>query len=205
MGRGMVTGLSQEKAGRDPFALFGLWFDEAKRAGLFLHDAITLATCTKDGVPSARMMLLKGFDERGFVFYTNYESRKADELAENPRAAIICHWPVLERQIRVEGEVEKLSTEESTAYFRTRMRGSRLAAWASKQSAPLESPEELKRRFHELEKEYAKGEVPLPPFWGGYRLEPNRIEFWQGRLNRLHDRVLYERTDDGWEMSRLYP
>ena len=140
-------GLSLEMAGEDPFKLFGLWFEDAKRAGLFLHDAITLATCTKDGAPSARMMLLKGFDERGFVFYSNYESRKAEELTENPRAAIISHWPVLERQIRVEGEVEKLTTEESTAYFHSRLRGSQLGAWASAQSAPLESPEKLKSRY----------------------------------------------------------
>ncbi len=205
MGKGMATGLSEMTAGKDPYALFGVWFEDAKRAGLFLHDAIALATCTKDGIPSARMMLLKGFDERGFVFYSNYESRKAGELAENPRAALISHWPVLERQIRSEGEIEKLTTEESFAYFRTRLRGSRLGAWASKQSAPLENPEELKRRFQEMEKKFPEGEVPLPPFWGGYRLKPNRIEFWQGRLNRLHDRVRYERAGDGWEIGRLYP
>jgi pyridoxamine 5'-phosphate oxidase len=205
MGAGMAKGLSHETAGKDPIKLFGQWFEDAKRAGLFLHDAITLATCTKDGVPSARMMLLKGFDERGFVFYTNYESRKAGELTENPRAALVSHWPVLERQIRVEGEVEKLSAEESTAYFHTRPRGSQLGAWASTQSAPLESPEELKRRFNEYEKKYATGAVPLPPFWGGYRLKPFRIEFWQGRLNRVHDRVRYDRVGNSWEMSRLYP
>jgi len=205
MGRGMATGLSKETAGKDPFALFGVWFEDAKRAGLFLHEAITLATCTKDGVPSARMMLLKGFDERGFTFYTNYESRKAGELTENPRAAMILHWPVLERQIRVEGEVEKLTTEESTAYFHSRPRGSQLGAWASAQSTRLESPEELKRRFREMEEKYPKGDVPLPPFWGGYRLKPHRIEFWQGRINRLHDRVRYDRAGDGWEISRLYP
>ena len=151
------------------------------------------------------MMLLKGFNERGFVFYTNYESRKAGELTENPRAAMISHWPVLERQIRVEGEVEKLTTEESTAYFHSRPRGSQLGAWAAAQSTPLESPEELKRRFREIEEKYPQGEVPLPPFWGGYRLKPQRIEFWQGRMNRLHDRVRYDRSDDGWEMVRLYP
>ena len=205
MGRGMATGLSRDTAGKDPFVLFGTWFEDAKRSGLFLYEAITLATCTKDGVPSARMMLLKGFDQRGFVFYTNYESRKASELTENPRAAMILHWAVLERQIRVEGDVEKLTVAESTAYFHSRPRGSQLGAWASAQSAPLESPEELKRRFREYERKYPKGEVPLPPFWGGYRLDPRRIEFWQGRVNRLHDRVRYDRAGDGWAISRLYP
>jgi pyridoxamine 5'-phosphate oxidase len=205
MGGGMAKGLSQEKAGKDPIALFGVWFEDAKRAGMFLHESITLATCTKDGVPSARILLLKGFDERGFVFYTNYESRKADELSENPRAALISHWPVLERQIRVEGEVEKITTEESAAYFHSRIRGSQLGAWASAQSRPLESPGELKKQVREIEEKYPEGEVPLPPFWGGYRLKPQRIEFWQGRLNRLHDRVRYDRSGDGWEISRLYP
>jgi pyridoxamine 5'-phosphate oxidase len=205
MGSGMARGLSQETAGNDPIQLYCEWLEDAKRAGTFLHDAITLATCTKDGVPSARMMLLKGLDDRGIVFYTNFDSRKALELEENPRAALISHWPVLERQVRVEGEVERMTTEESSAYFRSRPRGSQLGAWASQQSAPLESPEELKRRFNELDKKYAKGDVPLPPFWGGYRLKPSRIEFWQGRINRLHDRVRFDRVSDGWEVSRLYP
>ena len=205
MGEGMAKGLSPDTAGNDPIALFGIWLEDAKKAGLFLHNAITLATCTKDAKPSARLMLLKGFDERGFVLYTNYESRKAGELDENPNAALVIHWPVLERQIRVEGSVEKLTEEESSAYFRTRPRGSRLGAWASKQSQPLESPDLLKKRFQEFEQKYPKGEVPLPPFWGGIRVRPERIEFWQGRLNRLHDRVRYEKTADGWEIGRLYP
>ncbi len=201
----MAKGLSEDTAGKDPFDLFGQWFEDAERSGVFLHDAITLATCTKDGVPSARMMLLKGFDERGFMFYTNYESRKAGELTENPRAAMICHWSVLERQIRIEGEVEKLTAEESTAYFHSRPRGSQLGAWASAQSSPLGNPAELKRRFREYEKKYPTGDVPLPPFWGGYRLKPRSIEFWQGRINRLHDRIRYERSGDGWETVRLFP
>ena len=204
LGRGMMRGLSQETAGRDPIVLFGEWLQDARRSGVFLFDSVALATCTRDGTPSVRMMLLKGFDERGFVFYTNYESRKADQLLENPRAAMAFHWPVLERQIRVEGDVEKISTEESEVYFRTRLRGSCIGAWASKQSARLTDPEELHRRFREYDKKFGK-EVPLPPFWGGYRLKPRRIEFWQGRLNRLHDRVCYEKVGDGWEVSRLYP
>ncbi len=205
MGSGMTAGLSEETAGKDPFKLYNKWLENARKSGVFLHDAITLATCTKDGVPSARMMLLKGVGERGLVFYTNYESRKAAELSENPRAALISHWPVLERQIRSEGEVEKLTEAESTAYFRSRPRGSQLGAWASAQSSPLESPDELKRKFSEIEKKFPSGDLPLPPFWGGYRLEPHRIEFWQGRMNRLHDRVRYDRSGDGWEISRLYP
>lgn len=205
MGGGMAKGLSEEAAGKDPIRLYRQWLDDAKRSGVFLHDAITLATSTTDGVPSARMMLLKGVDERGLVFYTNYESRKANELDENPRAALISHWPVLERQVRTEGEVERLTTEESKAYFQSRPRGSQLGAWASDQSAPLESPEELKRRFRELEKKYPTGDLPLPPFWGGYRLTPHHIEFWQGRINRLHDRVRFDRAGDGWEVCRLYP
>ncbi len=205
MGSGMTTGLSEETAGKDPFELYNRWLENAKRSGVFLHEAITLATCTKDGVPSARMMLLKGVDHRGLVFYTNHESRKAGELSENPRAAIISHWPVLERQIRTEGEVERLTEEESTRYFHSRSRGSQIGAWASAQSSKLESPEELKRRFREYEEKYPQGDVPLPPFWGGYRLKPNRIEFWQGRINRLHDRVRYDRAGDGWEVCRLYP
>ncbi len=205
MGSGMAKGLSQETAGKDPIRLYRQWLEDAKRSGTFLHDAITLATCTKDGVPSARMMLLKGVDDRGLVFYTNYESRKASELSENPRAAVISHWPVLERQIRTEGEVERITAEESTAYFHSRPRGSQLSAWASDQSSPLTSPEELKRRFREYEEEYAAGEIPLPPFWGGYRLKPHRIEFWQGRINRLHDRVRFDKVGDEWKVSRLYP
>lgn len=205
LGRGVTKGLDELTAADDPIRLFTRWFDDAKRAGIFLPDAMTLATATPDGVPSARMMLLKGVDERGFVFYTNYESRKAGDLAANPPGALVVHWAILERQVRVEGRVERLSEAESAAYFRTRARGSQIGAWASRQSAPLSSRAELERRFEDADRRYAHDEVPLPPFWGGYRLRPERIEFWQGRLNRLHDRLQYDRDGDRWRVTRLYP
>jgi pyridoxamine 5'-phosphate oxidase len=151
------------------------------------------------------MMLLKGFDARGFVFYTNYESRKAAELAENARAAFLAYWNVLHRQVRVEGTIERLSEEENVAYFRTRPRGSRLGAWASAQSSVLTSRQELEQQFQEREAEFEGQEVPLPPFWGGFRLRPDVIEFWQGRVNRLHDRIRFCRDQDGWSVTRLYP
>lgn len=166
---------------------------------------MTVATATSDGAPSARMMLLKGVDPGGFVFFTNYESRKGGELRANPRAALVFHWPILQRQVRVEGTVTRLSPAESEAYFRTRPRGSRIGAWASTQSAELPSRAELDRKVGEQERRFAGQEVPLPPFWGGYRLVPMTIEFWQGRLDRLHDRIRYTRSDAGWSVSRLYP
>ena len=204
-GRGFVRGLAEESAGDDPIALFNRWLGDAKRAGLFLPESMTLATCASDGAPSARQMLLKGADDLGFVFYTNFESRKGEELNANPRAALVFHWPILERQVRVEGPVERLPKEQAEAYFSTRPRGSQLGAWASDQSRPVQSRAALQSRFAELEKKYAGGEVPLPPFWGGFRLRPLRIEFWQGRLNRLHDRLAYTRVGGGWEVVRLYP
>jgi len=181
------------------------WIEDARRAGIFLPERVNLATATKDGIPSARMMLHKGVDDRGFLFYTNYESRKGRELEENPNAALTFHWSVLERQIRVEGTVEKLSQEESEAYFSSRPRGSRIGAWASDQSRAVESREQLEQRFREYDKKYPGENIPLPHFWGGWRLEPQRIEFWQGRLDRLHDRIRYDRKGDGWEITRLNP
>jgi pyridoxamine 5'-phosphate oxidase len=151
------------------------------------------------------MMLLKGVDQRGFVFFTNYESRKGDELSANPRAALVFHWGILERQVRVEGTVTRIDQEDSEAYFRSRPRGSRLGAWASTQSRPLPSRDELEARFTRFDAEYPGDSVPLPPFWGGYRLTPQRIEFWQGKLNRLHDRLRYTREGGGWSVERLYP
>jgi pyridoxamine 5'-phosphate oxidase len=150
-------------------------------------------------------VLLKGVDERGFCFFTNYESRKSAELAANPRAALTFHWAILERQVRIEGTVERLSEAESFAYFRSRPRGSRIGAWASRQSAVLDDRETLEREVREHEARFAGRDIPLPPFWGGYRVIPTRIEFWQGRINRLHDRLAFERTADGWKSVRLYP
>ncbi|MFQ5678959.1 MAG: pyridoxamine 5'-phosphate oxidase [Gemmatimonadota bacterium] len=207
LGRGVLQGIPELAEEPDPILLFRRWFEEAKRAGILLPEAMSVATATPDGLPAARMMLLKEVGESGFLFYTNYESRKAHELEMNPRAALLFHWGVYQRQVRVEGDVARLSPEESAAYFRTRPRGSQLGAWASMQSRELESRAELKRRFAERRTEFRGREVPLPPFWGGYRLIPERIEFWQGRANRLHDRLLYTRGEEGggWRRVRLFP
>jgi pyridoxamine 5'-phosphate oxidase len=166
---------------------------------------VALATADATGKPSVRMVLLRGADERGFVFHTNYNSRKALELADNPRAALCFHWHSLEEQIRVEGEVERLSAEESDAYFNSRPRGSQLGAWASNQSAVLTSRETLEEAYRAIERQYAGTPVPRPPFWGGFRLVPDRIEFWFGRPDRLHDRILYTKEGSGWKIERLYP
>jgi pyridoxamine 5'-phosphate oxidase len=201
----MAGGLSELTVADEPIALFNEWFKNAKQAGIFLPEAITLATATKEGVPSARMMLLKAADSSGFVFYTNFGSRKVAELRENPRAALVVHWPTLQRQVRVEGVVQQLSSEESQAYFATRPRGSQIGAWASQQSTPVTSRAELEQRFREYEQKFSGGEVPLPDFWGGFRLEPSCIEFWQGRLNRLHDRLRYTPEGNSWHVTRLCP
>ena len=194
-----------EALSQDPLELFEHWFAEAKRAGVEVPEAMTLATATGEGAPSARMVLLKGVDEDGFVFYTGYGSRKSEELEQNPRAALVLYWRPLGRQVRVEGSVERVSGPESAAYFTTRPRGSQLAAWASQQSRPLGSREELDRRYAELELEYEGRDVPLPPHWGGYRLRPEAIEFWEHRENRLHDRIRYTRARAGWKVERLSP
>jgi pyridoxamine 5'-phosphate oxidase len=205
LGRGVVRGLPPLTPTDDPIAFFQRWFAEAQAAGIYLPESMTLATASTDGAPAARMLLLKAVDRRGFVFYTNYASRKGAELAANPRAALVFHWAVLQRQVRVEGPVARLAATESAAYFRTRARGSRIGAWASHQSAPLADRAELDRRVQEYEGRFAGQDVPLPPFWGGFRLEPRVIEFWQGRVNRLHDRVRYTREGAAWSVGRLYP
>lgn len=204
-GKGVVRGLTEEQAGTDPFILFDRWFREAREAGLYLPESMALATSTPDGRPSVRQVLLKAADDRGFVFYTNYDSRKGIEIAENPRGALAIHWPILQRQVRVNGAVEKTSTEESRAYFDSRPRGSRIGAWASAQSSVLRGRSELERRFRETQERFSSGDVPLPEFWGGYRVIPETIEFWQGRANRLHDRLRFTRDGDGWTIDRLYP
>jgi pyridoxamine 5'-phosphate oxidase len=205
LGRGVVIGLSEDSAGSDPVALFRRWYRDAQESGIRLAESATLATCTPDGRPSARMVLLKSFGDDGFDFYTNYGSRKARELDENPRAALVLYWNALERQVRIAGTTERLSPAESEAYFRTRPRGSQLSAWASRQSAEVESRAELERRMKEAEERFRGREVPCPDYWGGYRLRAERIEFWQGRLNRLHDRIEFERRDTGWIRRRLLP
>lgn len=206
-GQGLARGISEADEGRDPILLFQEWWAAAEDAGLFLPEALALATAAPDGRPSVRMVLLKGLDDRGFVFFTNYRSRKARELERNPVASMCFHWGVLERQVRVEGTVARTSREESEAYFRTRPRGSRIGAWASEQSTELTSKEELLKRMEELEARHGGDEVPLPDFWGGYRLTPTVIEFWQGRPNRLHDRLVFSRASPGepWETRRLQP
>lgn len=199
-------GLSEAGAGQDPIRLFARWYDAALDAGVPLPDAMALATAASDGRPSSRMVLLKGFDEDGFVFYTNYESRKAAELDANPRAALTFHWTILERQVRIEGATVRTSRDEAKEYFRTRPAESRIGAWASPQSREIASREALEARAAARAEEFSGRDIPLPPFWGGYRVVPERIEFWQGRAGRLHDRLLYERNDDGgWTRKRLAP
>jgi pyridoxamine 5'-phosphate oxidase len=199
-------GLAEEDVDPDPVVQFGRWLGDAQAAGLVEPTATALATATADGRPSARMVLLRGVDQRGFVFYTNYESRKAAELAANPRAALVFWWGELQRQVRVEGRVERTSQEESAAYFATRPLGSRLSAWASPQSQVIPDRAVLERRVAELAAAYPGGDVPLPPFWGGYRLVHEVVELWHGRPNRLHDRLRYTRVPGGgWRIERLAP
>jgi pyridoxamine 5'-phosphate oxidase len=200
------AGLTEAGAEPDPIEQFRLWFDETLAANLHEPNAMILATATPDGRPSARVVLLKGFDERGFVFYTNYEGRKGRELDANPGCALVFYWGELERQVRVEGRAARVPDEESDAYYASRPRGSRIGAWASEQSRLVESRDVLEERIRGLEAEYEGRDVPRPPFWGGYRVEPEIVEFWQGRENRMHDRLAYRRTGDGgWHRERLQP
>jgi pyridoxamine 5'-phosphate oxidase len=205
LGQGVVRGIPEAEADADPIELFRRWLAIAEEAGIHEPNAVALATATADAHPSVRMVLLKDVDERGFVFYTNYESRKAQEIEANPHAALCIHWSVLERQIRVTGSVARVTEEESLTYFRSRGRGSRIGAWASKQSQTLGKRDELEHRVAEVKERFEGGDIPLPTFWGGYRIEPLTIEFWQGKADRLHDRLEFRKTDEGWTSHRLYP
>jgi pyridoxamine 5'-phosphate oxidase len=202
----MRKGLRQADLNPDPFLQFRAWYETALAAQIRLPDAMTLATATPDGKPSARMVLLKGFDERGFVFFTNYESRKGTELAANPHAALVLYWKEFDRQVRIEGTVERTSSEESDAYFPTRPWESQVSAHISKQSEEIPNREVLERRIQETMSAYPDERIARPHFWGGYRLVPRVIEFWQGRPNRVHDRLRYRRSADGrWIIRRLSP
>jgi pyridoxamine 5'-phosphate oxidase len=197
--------LREEDVDLDPLRQFAVWFREAGEAGHRAPEAMAVATATPDAAPSVRMVLMKAFDERGFVFYTNYESRKAEELDANPRAALLFHWDALGRQVRIEGTVERTSPEESAEYVRSRPRGSQLSALASPQSRRVETREELERLVAELTVLHERDNLPLPEHWGGFRVRPESYEFWQHRDDRLHDRLRYTSAGDGWALTRLAP
>jgi pyridoxamine 5'-phosphate oxidase len=201
--------LTESSVDADPFRQFARWYADAIEAATGRDEvaahAMCLSTVGPDGRPSARMVLLRGFDERGFVFYTNYESRKAVELEANPNAAVTFHWPDLARQVRAEGRVERVALEETIEYFAARPRGHRLGAWASPQSRTIPDRAWLEARLDEVDARFAGEEVPLPPFWGGYRMRPDRFELWLSRTDRLHDRLAYTRADGGWRLERLAP
>ena len=202
-----LAGLSEADLDSNPIQQFNLWFEQALAADLIEPNAMTLATATADGKPSARIVLLKGVSERGFVFYTNYGSQKGRQLIANPYAALVFHWDKLERQIRIEGKVEKLSSVESLEYFHSRPKASQLGAWTSNQSQVIANREVLEQKLASLQAQYSDEDtIPLPEHWGGFRVVPNRLEFWQGRPSRLHDRLLYDLEADGsWSISRLAP
>lgn len=200
-----LAGLTEKDLARNPFRQFEKWFAEAEAAKVIEPNAMTLATATRDGKPSARTVLLKALDGRGFVFFTNRESEKGRQLAENAQASLLFPWLALERQIRIDGRVEKVGAEENEVYFHSRPHGSQLGAWASPQSTVVTGRAALEANLRAVEQKYAGEVVPLPPFWGGYRVVPETVEFWQGRRNRLHDRLRYRRTADDWVTERLAP
>ena len=197
--------LTEADALDDPIQQFSLWFGEALKSELLDTNAMTLATASPNGAPSARIVLLKGFDDAGFVFFTNYESAKARDLEGNPQACLLLFWAALERQVRITGRVSRTPSKESETYFHSRPFESQIGAWASAQSRSLDGRAALEARYAELAAKYAGGPVPLPPFWGGYRVQPDAIEFWQGRKSRLHDRLLYTKHAGGWMRTRLAP
>lgn len=201
-----LSALRREDLVDDPIEQFEAWFQQAKRAGVAQPEAMALATVARDAGPSVRMVILRGLDERGFVFYTNYESQKGQELTANPRAALVFYWQEMGRQVRIAGRVSQVSREESERYFRSRPRGSQLAAWASDQSEVVPSREFLEQQLEAVRTEHVEEDIPLPPDWGGFRLSPDKVGFWQQRPNRLHDRFRYVRDEDGqWLIERLAP
>lgn len=204
-GQGVALPLPELSANTTPDQLFEQWFADASKSGILLPEAMSVSSCSSDGQPSSRMVLLKDYDEEGFVFFTNYACRKSHELSENNKVALLFHWNVLQRQIRIEGTVEKVSTQESADYFHSRDRGSQVGAWASKQSQKLKYDDELKERMSHYQNKFSEGEVPHPEFWGGWRVKPHAIEFWQGRANRLHDRLCFEKENDTWLNHKLNP
>lgn len=201
-----LESLSETDVRPDPVAQFAFWFEEARNSQLLEPNAMTLATAAPDGYPGARTVLLKGYDPHGFTFFTNYESRKGAELLANPRATLLFTWLELQRQIRIEGNIEKISRETSLAYFQSRPRENQIGAWASPQSRVIAGREVLEKRELEMEEKFAGlDKLPMPDYWGGYLLRPVAIEFWQGRMSRLHDRILYTQTETGWRIERLAP
>ena len=207
-GQGVALPLPEFSDAKDPFALFEQWFNDANKSGILLPEAMSVASCSPDGQPSSRMVLLKEFDQNGFVFYTNYGSRKSADLSENSKVALLFHWNVLQRQIRIEGTVTRTPSQQSANYFHSRDRGSQIGAWASKQSQQLSYDDELKDRVKKYEEKFAGSEqVPHPEFWGGWQVEPHYFEFWQGRASRLHDRLCFEKDSQTqvWQTLKLHP
>jgi pyridoxamine 5'-phosphate oxidase len=200
-----LTELQETTVFNDPFKQFSKWMEEAVKSGIIDASAMILATADKDSIPDVRVVLLKGFDEKGFIFYTNYDSKKGRHLIENPNASILFFWKEFERQIRISGSVIKVSAEESEKYFHSRPYESQIAAWASNQSEVIPGREFLEKKFNDIKDKYHDKEIPLPPNWGGFKLLANYFEFWQGRENRLHDRISYLKEDSAWKIARLAP
>ena len=205
-GQGVALPLPNISNETDPFSLFEQWFNDAKKSGILLPESMSISTCDTNGQPSSRMVLLKEFDKNGFVFYTNYTSRKSQELDSNNKISLLFHWGVLQRQIRIEGEVSKVPVEQSQRYFHSRDKGSQIGAWASKQSAKLSTAKELTEREEYYKNKFSKlTEIPYPEFWGGWNVKPHYIEFWQGRTSRLHDRICFEKNEEHWSNYKVHP
>ena len=205
LGQGVLVDMPDLDPSVDPFDQFKIWFKSAQDCGIVLPESMTIASVDNQGMPSCRVVLLKEINADGFVFFTNYASRKGQELADNPNVALTFHWNILQRQVRIQGTVEKISSEDSNAYFQSRHRGSRIGAWASKQSSVIKSRQELEQQVTLFKQKFANQEVPLPEFWGGYLVRPCSIEFWQGKADRLHDRFHYTKQGENWQVERLAP